>query len=59
MIANGRHVLTMGAMSEKTIGLAEGGNILTDDGHACPIVHQYNYHARAMEHVRAAYPQPD
>jgi hypothetical protein len=59
MIANGRHVLTMGAMSEKTIGLGEGGTILTHDRHVCPIVHQYNYHARAVEHVRGAYPQPD
>jgi hypothetical protein len=59
LVPNGEFVLTMGTMTDESFRRVQRGIILTANGRLCPIVHQYNYCADTLEHVRAAYPLPD
>jgi len=55
-VPNGVHVFTVGLVSK--VQLAPGGQILTQEGVLCPIVHQYTYQLHMHHHVCAAYPPP-
>jgi hypothetical protein len=54
LIPNGQHVYTMARVPDPDIGLGPNGTILAS-GRLCPIVHQYNYKPRVLEHVNAAF----
>jgi len=56
IIPNGVHVFTVGSVAEQHIILSADGQILTQEGVLCPIVHQYTYKEYLTRHVRAAFP---
>lgn len=56
IIPNGVHVFTVGSVPEEQLIPAPGGQILTQEGVLCPIVHQYTYKDNLALHVRNAFP---
>ncbi len=57
LVPNGEHVYTLGLVPGAEVFAGEAGTLLTPDGRACPIVHQYTYNDRMRAHVAAAYPR--
>jgi len=56
LIPNGVHVFTVGSVEDHDIGTTTDGQMLTQEGVLCPIVHQYTYKQHLTNLVRAAYP---
>lgn len=56
VVPNGVHVFTLGTVPDELIVCGPEGRILTKQGVACPIVHQYTYRESLLKHVRSGIP---